>query len=154
MEIARAVVIVIHPIAAIVLIWLFFNQRRWREKSTLLKGLERKQALLDHESSGDKLAIASVTIVALAFASNAARGVIDHDDVTRYLIPGFHGITGLIGLFLMLYLWRLGRKTKAQQESRESFSKIKEMHGKVSDLLGMLIVIHAFLGFLYLLNIF
>ena len=150
---ARLAVVLAHPLAAIFLIWMFFRQRRWRQQSSVLKGEERRDSVYDHESKGDKIAIASIGIVLLAFASNAARGVIDHGDATSYLVPGFHGLTGLMGLTMMLYLWRLGRRTKEKRESGEGFARTKEMHGKISDLLGILVIIHAFLGFLYLLNI-
>ncbi len=150
---ARLAVILAHPLAAIFLIWLFFRQRRWRKNSPLLRGEERSAAVEDHEVMGDRIAMASIGIVALAFASNVARGLIDHGDASRHLVPSFHGSTGIIGLALLLYLWRLGRKTKEQRSSGKGFARTKELHGKVSDLLGMLVVIHAFLGFLYLLNI-
>ncbi len=150
---ARLAVVLAHPMAAVLLIWMFFRQRRWRQQASVLKGEERRNAVSGHESKGDKIAIASVGIVLLAFASNAARGLIDHGDATSYLAPSFHGLTGLMGLMMMLYLWRLGRRTKEKRQSGEGFSRTKEMHGKISDLLGILVVIHAFLGFLYLLNI-
>ena len=118
-----------------------------------MRGEERRAAVEDHEAMGDRLAIASIGIVALAFASNAARGIIDHGDASQYLVPGFHGFTGIMGLALMLYLWRQGRTVKEKKSSGEGFARIKELHGKVSDLIGILVVIHAFLGFLYLLEV-
>ena len=150
---ARLAVVLAHPLAAILLIWIFFRQRRWRQQATLMRGEDRSAAVVDHESEGDKIAIAAICIVLLAFASNAARGLIDHGDATSYLVPSFHGFTGIIGLALLLYLWRLGRKTREKRVSGEGFARTKELHGKVSDLIGMLVVIHSFLGFLYLLNI-
>ncbi len=149
----RLAVVIAHPLAAIFLIWLFFRQRRWRQLSLNLRGENRIVAVANHEAMGDRLAIASIAIVALAFASNAARGLIDHGDPSHYLIPSFHGLTGILGLALMLYLWRLGRNVKKNKSTGEGFARIKELHGKVSDLIGMLVVIHAFLGFLYLLQI-
>ena len=153
MDLVRVVIITLHPIAASVLIWIFFSQRKWREISSDLKGDERRQALHHHEIMGDRILIASLSVVVVAFVSNAARGVIDNGEPTSYLTPSFHGITGLIGLFLMYYLWKLGRKTKHLKGTKQDFISTREAHGKVSDLLGILVVIHAFLGFLYLLNI-
>ncbi len=153
MDYVRTAVVLAHPVAAVLVVWLFFRQRGWRGQSTLLRGEERVAAVSAHESMGDRIAIISIGIVALAFASNMARGVIDHGDATRFLVPGFHGITGIMGLSLMLYLWKLGRDTTAKKASGEPFSGTKERHGRISDLLGVLIIIHSFLGFMYMLSI-
>jgi hypothetical protein len=69
------------------------------------------------------------------------------------MVPGLHGATGLIGLAMMIYVWNLGRKTKSQKDSGEKFARTKEVHGRISDVMGMLVLLHAFLGFLYLLSI-
>ena len=67
------------------------------------------------------------------------------------LIPNhFHGWAGLLGLGLMIYLRRLGIKASKNREAGKSFSKISKFHGRVSDIMIYLIMIHAFLGFLYL----
>lgn len=118
-----------------------------------LRGTERSAAVSEHESMGDRIAIVSIGIVGLAFFSNAARGIIDNGDATSLLMPSFHGMTGIIGVFLMLYIWKLGRETSEKKASGEKFSKVKERHGRMSDLVGVLVLIHSFLGFLYLLNI-
>jgi len=152
-DFVRLAVIISHPLAALLLIWLFFRQKAWREQSSLMRGEQRSTALVEHESMGDRIAIASVGIVGLAFASNAARGIIDHGDASSYIVPGLHGATGLIGLTIMIYVWNLGRKTKSQKESGERFARTKEVHGRISDVVGMLALLHAFLGFLYLLSI-
>jgi len=36
---------------------------------------------------------------------------------------------------------------------KKSFTPSKELHGRISDVMMMLVTIHAFLGFLYLLKI-
>jgi hypothetical protein len=54
---------------------------------------------------------------------------------------------------MMIYVWKLGRKTKSQKDSGERFVRTKEVHGRISDVVGMLALLHAFLGFLYLLSI-
>ena len=152
-DFVRLAVIISHPLAALLLIWLFFRQKAWREQSSLMRGEQRNTALVEHESMGNRIVIASVGIVGLAFVSNAARGIIDHGDASSYMVPGFHGATGLIGLTMMIYVWNLGRKTKSQKDSGEKFARTKEVHGRISDVMGMLVLLHAFLGFLYLLSI-
>jgi len=154
MDAVRTVVILAHPVAAAFLIWIFYRQRRWREESTRLRGDDRKLALSEHESMGEVIAMATIGVVSLAFASNIVRGLIDDDDPSRYLLPGhFHGWAGLIGLTLLLALRRLGRQTKQAREEGRGFARLKEIHGKLSDLVALLVAIHAFLGFLYLLTI-
>ena len=152
-DFVRLAVIISHPLPALLLIWLFFRQKAWREQSSLMRGEQRNTALVEHESMGNRIVIASVGIVGLAFVSNAARGIIDHGDASSYMVPGFHGATGLIGLTMMIYVWNLGRKTKSQKDSGKRFARTKEVHGRISDVVGMLALFHAFLGFLYLLSI-
>ena len=101
MDFVSVVFIILHPIAALVLIWIFFSQRKWRELSSDLKGNERKEAQHHHEIMGDRILIASLSVVLIAFVSNVIRGVLDNGEPTRYLIPSFHGTTGLFGLFMM-----------------------------------------------------
>ncbi|MEE2624852.1 MAG: hypothetical protein VYD50_01200 [Candidatus Thermoplasmatota archaeon] len=154
MDPLRVAIVLVHPIAALTVIWLFFRQHGWRDTSIKLRGDARRLALNNHESMGDKIALATVVVVALAFSSKTVRGILDNEDATSYLLPGhFHGWAGLIGLVMMLILWRLGRKVRDEKTSGHTFARSKEIHGKFSDLIAILVVIHAFLGFLYLLTI-
>ena len=154
MDPIRTVIVLIHPLAALTLIWVFYGQRGWRQDSRKLKGDDRSASLELHERLGDRITVATLCVVALAFGSNAVRGLIDANDATSYLLPGhFHGWAGLLGLILMLVLWRLGRRTRDARVSGEPFARQKELHTKFSDLMALLVVIHAFLGFLYLLTI-
>jgi hypothetical protein len=150
----RATIILVHPLAALSLIWLFYGQRRWRRDSHVLDKDGLRASVERHESMGVRITVATLCIVVMAFGSNAIRGLIDANDATSYLLPGhFHGWTGLVGLMLMLVLWMLGRKTQDAKTAGESFAKEMQMHGRLSELMAVLAVIHAFLGFLYLLTI-
>ena len=154
MQTLRTLIILAHPAAALVILWLFFNQRKWRKKSLVTKGSERERQIQNHESMGNNILIYSILIVLLAFISNIFRGIIDFNSPTYYLIPGhFHGWSGILGLIMMFGLWNLGKKTSLARKSGSSFHRQKEIHGRVSDILAMLIVIHSFLGLLYLLSI-
>ena len=154
MQAMKTAIILAHPVAALAIVWLFFRQRKWRQKSLKIKGSERSKHLQDHESLGKKILIYSFLIILLAFFSNILRGIIDFNSPTHYLIPGhFHGWSGILGLGMMYGLWNLGEKTSLAKKSGLSYHKQKELHGKVSDILAMLIVVHSFLGFLYLLTI-
>ena len=150
----RTTILLLHPIAALALVWMFVRQRRWRDQNILLKGDERKDALADHEATGEWMVRATIGVIGLAFAAQIARARIDGIEWSEYIVPDhFHGWVGFLGLFLMLILRKHGRATRTLKDSGESFFRSKQMHGKISDVMLLLIIIHAFLGFLYLLRI-
>ena len=95
-----------------------------------------------------------IAVITLAFGAHIARARLEGLEATTYLTPGhFHGWAGLLGLLFMITLWRIGRKTRDLKLEGKSFARSKEFHGRVSDVMVMLVAIHAFLGFLYLLKI-
>tara|TARA_B100000029_G_scaffold169975_1_gene166259 strand:+ start:3707 stop:4225 length:519 start_codon:yes stop_codon:yes gene_type:complete len=150
----RTTILLLHPIAAMGLIWMFVRQRRWREQSSLLRGDERKQALADHEITGEWVVRATIGVIGLAFAAQIARASIEGAEWNEYIVPDhFHGWVGFLGLFLMLILRKYGRTTRTLKESGMSFARSKQTHGMISDVMLLLITIHGFLGFLYLLKI-
>ena len=155
MEIIEALILLLHPIAALVIIREFARQRNWRKLSVSLRGSERAKELDNHELQGERLFRWVLIVVALAFASKVASSLLSGEDFTLdLLMPGhFHGWAGLLGVALMTYLWNLGRKTSTQKKAGKSFVKLKQLHGKLSDVMIGLIAIHAFLGFLYLLQL-
>ena len=132
---------------------LFYAQRCAQE-GRLLRGGERSVALVSHQATGDRMMAAVLGVIALAFSAQLARAQFDGVEATAYLVPGhFHGWAGLLALAMMLNLWRLGRKTRDLKAEGQSFARSKKMHGRISDVMMMLVFIHAFLGFLYLLQI-
>ena len=155
MEIIEALILLLHPIAALVIIREFARQRNWRKLSVSLKGSERAKELDNHELQGERLFRWVLIVVALAFVAKVASSLLSGEDFTlELLMPGhFHGWAGLLGVALMTYLWNLGRKTRAEKKAGKSFVKLKQLHGKLSDVMIGLIAIHAFLGFLYLLQL-
>ncbi|MEE3303502.1 MAG: hypothetical protein VX191_01290 [Candidatus Thermoplasmatota archaeon] len=155
MEITQVLILLLHPIAALVVIREFARQRNWRKLSTSLKGSERSTQLEKHEVQGERLFRWVFVVITLAFAAKVASALISGEEFELgLLMPGhFHGWGGLLALALMTYLWSLGRKTSANKKARESFAKVKELHGRLSDVMMGLIAIHAFLGFLYLLQL-
>ncbi|MBT3357571.1 MAG: hypothetical protein HN534_03650 [Euryarchaeota archaeon] len=152
MEALATIIILLHPIAALGLIWVFFNQRKWRKEGILLKSDNRKNAVKNHEEVGEKLTYGVIGVILLAFVSKAIYySIINGSFSLTNLLPGhFHGWVGLLGLVMILYLRKLGRTVMSKRDSGQSFSQIKDLHGRVSDIMVFLIVIHAFLGFLYL----
>ncbi|MED5231723.1 MAG: hypothetical protein VYB30_05085 [Candidatus Thermoplasmatota archaeon] len=155
MEITQVLILLLHPIAALVVIREFARQRNWRKLSISLKGSERVAELEKHEVQGERLFRWVLMVIAMAFVAKVASSLISGEEFELdLLMPGhFHGWAGLLGLALMIYLWSLGRKTTAKKKAGDSFVKIKELHGRLSDVMMGLIAIHAFLGFLYLLQL-
>jgi len=154
-EITQVLILLLHPIAALVVIREFVRQRNWRKLSISLKGSKRAAALDNHEIQGERLFRWVLIVIALAFVAKVTSAIISGEDFAAdVLMPGhFHGWGGLLGLALMTYLWISGRKTSAKKRAGESFAKIKKLHGRLSDVMMGLIAIHAFLGFLYLLQL-
>ncbi len=148
-------VLLLHPFAALLAIREFVRQRDWRKQSIALKGAERAAALERHETEGERLFRLVIAVIGLAFLARIASTFLAGEDLgIRALLPGhFHGWSGLLGLGLMAYLWSLGRKTRAKKAAGESFARMKDLHGRLSDVMIGLILIHAFLGFLYLIQL-
>ena len=155
MDPTQVFVLLLHPFAALLVIREFFRQRDWRKQSIALKGAERAAALERHETEGERLFRLVIAVIGLAFLARIASTFLAGEDLgIRALLPGhFHGWSGLLGLGLMAYLWSLGRKTRAKKAAGESFARMKDLHGRLSDVMMGLILIHAFLGFLYLLQL-
>ena len=135
-------VLLLHPFAALLVIREFVRQRDWRKQSIALKGAERAAALERHETEGGRLFRLVIAVISLAFLARIASDVLVGEELgIETLIPGhFH-------------LWSLGRKTSAKKAAGESFARVKDLHGRLSDVMMGLILIHAFLGFLYLLQL-
>jgi len=152
MEVAATVIILLHPLSALTVIWLFVNQRKWRQTSLKIKGEERKKAVENHEKNGNKLFFYVIGVISLAFLSKIFYFQIINGEVgISDLIPNhFHGWAGLLGLGLMIYLRHLGLRARKNRLEKKPFAKISNLHGRLSDIMIYLIMIHAFLGFLYL----
>ena len=155
MDPIQVFVLLLHPFAALLVIREFVRQREWRTKSIELKGADRVAALERHEIEGGRLFRLVIAVIVLAFMARITSTFLASEDLgIETLKPGhFHGWSGLLGLGLMTYLWSLGRKTSAKKVAGESFARMKDLHGRLSDVMMGLIIIHAFLGFLYLLQL-
>ncbi len=155
MEPTQVFILLLHPIAALLVIREFLRQREWRKESLALKGAERAGALERHEADGERLFRMVLAVVGLAFLARAVSVVLAGKSLeVGVFLPGhFHGWAGLLGLALMTYLWMLGRRVSAQKAAGEKFARTKMLHGRLADVMVALIAIHAFLGFLYFLQL-
>ena len=154
MEALATIVILLHPLAALAIIREFFNQRKWRQERIKLSNNIRKDAILRHEKMGNRIFLYVILVICLAFISKMIYFQINNGVVTfSDLVPNhFHGWAGIIGLLLMIYLRQLGTKAKKNRQNKKPYGKVSNLHGRVSDVMAYLIIIHAFLGFLYLLT--
>ena len=158
MDPTNLVIILIHPIAALAVIGWMIRQHRWRQRGRLMKGEERKAAVASHERDGERLYILAWLLVASGFTANAIYRIrTENLALPEALLPtgagGLHAGGGLIGLALITVLWRKGRMTRDLRNSGESWALEKQRHGRASDAIMVLIGLHAFLGFLWLVQL-
>ena len=153
MNLMLGVVILLHPIAALTLIWIFMKQRKWRQNKVFIQEKNYPYSLEKHRSNGNKLMFGTIFVVFLAFIAEIIRARFDNVPIYTYMIPNnFHASGGLLGIILMFILWKSGHSTN-KQIGQDSFSRTKNLHGRIGDIMSILVIIHAFLGFLYLLQI-
>ena len=158
MDPTNLVIILLHPIAALAVIGWMIRQHRWRQRGRLMKGGERKAAVASHERDGERLYILAWLLVVGGFTANAVYRIRTEDmALPEALLPtgagGLHAGGGLIGLALITVLWRKGRMTRDLRNSVESWTLEKQRHGRASDAIMVLIGLHAFLGFLWLVQL-
>ena len=64
-----------------------------------------------------------------------------------------HGWFGIVGIVVLTITVRKGRLVKKQRDTGEKFTFELQRHGRASDVMMVLIVLHAFLGFIYLFQL-
>jgi len=139
MEALDTIILLLHPItAAAILAWMWW-QYGWKRKSRELKGETRRQEIERHEKVGERILIAAIISVMIAFIARWYTGL--------GLMPGsLHGFTGPLGITLLWITARWGRKSRKDRVS-------KTKHGRAADLLIALMILHSFLGFLYIFEV-
>ena len=148
--VTRTVIMLIHPILATIFVLWLVRQYGWRKKGMTLRGDARKQALARHQRHGEWLLWAGISLALVAFVARAISGMVVNDDWTSDLLPqNLHGFTGPVGLVLLWLVVRHGRKTAELKEQNESFTVERAKHGRASDLMMALVMIHSFLGLIY-----
>ena len=136
---ANTVILLLHPItAASILGWMWW-QYGWEKKSRELKGKSRQEELERHQKVGERILLAAILSVLIAFFARYYTGL--------GLLPGsLHGFTGPIGIIMLWIMARWGRNAR-----RDKLQKAK--HGRAADLLVALMFFHSFLGFLYIFEV-
>ena len=150
MSVLRTVIMLIHPLLAVILVTWLVRQYGWRKRGMKLRGEERKASLKRHQKHGEYILWAGITLALIAFVARAISGYIVEGDVTSDLLPqSVHGYTGPIGLILLWLVVRYGKETATGKENGEKFSTQRTKHGRAADLVMVLIMFHSFLGFIY-----
>ncbi|MDP7001819.1 MAG: hypothetical protein QGH90_07955 [Candidatus Poseidoniaceae archaeon] len=152
-DVLRAVILLAHPLAALILLRWLFRQYSWKKLGHELHGDTRKSALDSHEVWGQRIFPALLLVIAIAFIANAWRGAQNGDWTAELLPTSVHGATGLIGSILLYITWNYGRKVVAQREAGEKWALTKTKHGRAADIIIIIGCIHAFIGFLYIFNV-
>ncbi len=139
MDVLRTVILLLHPITAVVILAWMWWQYGWKRKSRELKGETRREALERHEKVGERILQAAILTVLIAFFARWYTGL--------GLIPdSLHGFTGPIGIILLWITARWGRISRKDKMA-------KRKHGRAADLLIALMIFHSFLGFLNIFNV-
>ena len=151
MDVTRIVIILLHPLLAISLLGWIIWQHRWRARGLKLKGDDRANALSAHEIWGRRILPAAIGVVLVAFAANIWKGYTEDGNWSSHIYPNsVHGVLGLFGLILLTITWKMGNKIVTLREAGKKWSLDKTKHGRAADLIVILAVIHAFIGFLYI----
>ena len=140
----------IHPVLATAFVFWLVRQYGWRKKGMSLRGDERKKARARHQRHGELLLWAGISLALIAFVARAISGLLVNDDWSSDLLPqNIHGFSGPIGLVLLWLVVRYGRTTAEKMEENESFALERTKHGRASDMMMALVMIHSFLGLIY-----
>ena len=154
MELVPTVALLLHPLLASGLVVWMWWQYAWRKKSYELKGEERARYLQRHETNGERLLWATGAVILVAFLARAFTGWLAGEGIVASLVPqSLHGFMGPVGFGLMVFMTRLGKRTRDQRKAGESFAATKLRHGRAADLIIYLVFIHAFLGFIYTFDV-
>jgi len=145
-------IVLLHPFAASFTIWFILRQYGYRKKRKEVRGEEAKSVRENHERAGELAVKLAIGVVLGGLVINALLDY-ENEGVMALFPSHVHGWFGLMGLTLFLFLARKGRETKRLREAGESFSMEMRRHSRAADVIILLMVIHAFLGFIYLFKL-
>ena len=111
MDPTNLVILLLHPIAALIVIGWMIRQHRWRQRGRILKGDERKVAVESHQRDGERLYILAWLLGLGGFIAHATYRIrTESVTLPEALLPsgagGLHAGGGLLGVALLTVLWR------------------------------------------------
>jgi hypothetical protein len=152
LSVASVAIILLHPVAAVGLLFWFISQHRWRQRGRGLKGSERELGVQSHIRAGNQLFIFAWLVTGLAFLVEIYLVKKVNASIFDALPSTLHGATGPIGMAMLTMLWIWGRRSRDLKAAGEPFAAERNRHGRASDFILALAGLHAFLGFLGLLS--
>ncbi len=153
MDVARSVILLLHPVLALCLIYWILKQHGWRARGRILKGQDRIVARDSHELWGRRFLPAAIITVGVAFSAQIVRGVLDDKGWNAYLMPSVHGVFGILGIILLVVMTNMGKRTAKARVDGETWTDLKVKHGRAADIIVILAILHGFIGFLYIFEV-
>ncbi len=153
MGIAEVVILLLHPIFSLIVIFWMYKQYNHRKNRRELRGQQAKDARESHERVGETLYRSALGVIAVGFIVNLSFGWVGGEGYSSVFPSALHGWFGIVGIVVLTITVRKGRLVKKQRETGEKFTLELQRHGRASDVMMVLIVLHAFLGFIYLFQL-
>ena len=149
----QTVIIFIHPLLAIGILYWMYKQYQYRSKRLELRGMAAKKYRDKHEKSGVLIYRSVLVVVTIGFITNSSIGFAGGEGYYSLFPSSLHGWFGIMGIILLTIIVNTGKTVKAHRESRKPFGLELQRHGRASDLVMILLVLHAFIGFIYLFQL-
>tara|TARA_B100001750_G_C15496656_1_gene594619 strand:- start:541 stop:945 length:405 start_codon:yes stop_codon:yes gene_type:complete len=126
-----------------------YCQYQYRKKRLELRGDMAENYREKHEKSGVLIYRSALVVVTIGLITNFSIGFSSGEGYLSILPSSLHGWFGIIGIILLSILVNTGKKVKKLRESRKTFGLELKKHGRASDLIMAMLMLHAFLGFIY-----
>ncbi|MBC8437743.1 MAG: hypothetical protein H8D82_00560 [Euryarchaeota archaeon] len=153
MEVQTAIVLAAHPFLAVFVIYSIYTQYGHKKRRRELRGEVAMNAVKVHQKKGVIIYRLAVGVTLIGITVNTLLGVQNNEGILSILPSTPHGVFGLIGIILLTYTVKRGKDIQTAREKKMSSAQVLKQHGRASDILMLLIAIHAFLGFIYLFQI-
>lgn len=153
MSVVEVVILLLHPLFSLIVIYWMYKQYSHRKNRRELRGQQAIDARESHEQVGEKLFRSALAVIAIGFIVNFSFGWFDGEGYLSLFPSALHGWFGVVGIVVLTFTVRKGRLVKKQRESGQKYALELQRHGRASDVMMVLILLHAFLGFIYLFQL-
>ena len=131
----------------------YMQQFDMQRVDSLIIGDEAQKYRENHEKSGVLIFRSVLVVITIGFITNSGIGFASGEGYYSLFPSSLHGWFGIMGLILLTILVNSGKTVKALRESSKAFGFELQRHGRASDLVMILLVLHAFIGFIYLFQL-
>ena len=149
----QTVIIFIHPLLAIGIIYCMYKQYMYRSKRLEFRGMAAKKFREKHEKSGILIYRSVLVVVTIGIITNSSIGFSSGEGYYSFFPSSLHGWFGLMGIILLTIMVNTGKTVKSHRESGKTFGFELKRHSRASDLVMILLALHAFIGFIYLFQL-